>query len=135
MREKQNGLGILDQKETQRNEKAIFSDRRLNLQKKLNNDRKILLINNDQNELDQIQIFINMLGLENADERVTICKSGMEALQLLQDKKNRSQYKLILIECNMPVMNGMDTALKMREFLHEVGVPTASQPEIYGLTC
>ena len=35
----------------------------------------------------------------------------------------------------MPVMSGMDTALKMREFLHEVGVSSSNQPEIYGLTC
>jgi hypothetical protein len=35
----------------------------------------------------------------------------------------------------MPVLSGMDTALKMREFLHEVGVSTSQQPEIYGFTC
>ena len=135
LRNKAEGPTILDQKETQREKKKIFSERKQERPKAQNADKKIMLINNDQNELDQIQFFFNMLGLDNAEERVTLCKSGAEALQIFQDRQNRSQYKLILIECNMPVMSGMDTALKMREFLHEVGVSTTSHPEIYGFTC
>lgn len=97
--------------------------------------KKILLINHDQYEVDQIMYFLSNLGLEDPQEIVTLCKSGMEALKLIQDRENRSAYKLVLMECNMPVMSGMETALKMQEFLHEVGVSTAQQPQIYGFTC
>jgi hypothetical protein len=77
----------LDQKETAREskqKKAVASDKKQEKVARPNksSEKKIMLINNDQNELDQIQFFFNMLGLDNAEERVTLCKSGMEALQL-----------------------------------------------------
>lgn len=78
---KQNGQGILDQKVTDREttlKNAVASDRKHEKLAKPSkiSEKKIMLINNDQNELDQIQFFFNMLGLDNAEERVTLCKSG-----------------------------------------------------------
>lgn len=45
-------------------------------QRQSQNQEKILLVNDDQTNLDQMKFFIKTLQMENAEERVTLCRSG-----------------------------------------------------------
>lgn len=88
------------------------------VQKEINNNKehnklKIMLV--DDNELN-IEIEKYMLEKENI--MVTTAKNGEEALKLFEESKV-SEYDAILMDINMPIMNGFDAAKRIRALNHE----------------
>ncbi len=75
--------------------------------KKPTYDFKVLVAEDNETNRELIKIMLEERGIE-ADT----ADNGLEALQ----KFKISQYDLILMDMNMPEMNGKDTARKMREF-------------------
>ena len=50
--------------------------------------------------------------------------NGRQALdKILREKDCDCQYSLILLDCNMPVMNGYDTCVEIRQLIKEKVVP------------
>ena len=50
--------------------------------------------------------------------------NGRQALdKILRQKDCDCQYSLILLDCNMPVMNGYDTCVEIRQLIKEKVVP------------
>ena len=55
----------------------------------------------------------------------TYCKtalSGQQALSIIKDdleSNGRSKFSLILMDCNMPQMDGFETTRRIRDYLYE----------------
>ena len=53
--------------------------------------------------------------LEQSGYSVTVADNGEIALKILQDDKQGDCYQLLLMDCQMPVLDGYQTTLKIRE--------------------
>ncbi|MDD2897940.1 MAG: response regulator, partial [Desulfuromonadaceae bacterium] len=71
---------------------------------------KVLVV--DDNQMSR-EIMISML--ESCGLRVTAADSGKAALALLQQSDNEDPYRFILLDYRMPDMNGIETAMRIRE--------------------
>ena len=67
---------------------------------------KVLIV--DDNRANQ-QVAVAML--EKLNCKTTIAENGQKALEAV----SREQFDLVLMDCNMPVMNGYDATVKIRE--------------------
>jgi CheY-like chemotaxis protein len=53
-----------------------------------------------------------------------ICDTAFNGQQAVQKVKNNPRaYNLILMDCNMPIMDGCEATLAIREFLYSCNVP------------
>ena len=82
----------------------------------------ILIVDDEQFNLDAITIILKFKFQINIKEICTCALSGEEALEIIKkDAQNNdyfeSSYKLILMDYNMPKLNGPDTSILIREFL------------------
>jgi len=68
-------------------------------------DGKVLLVEDNQVNQELCMIKLEMMGLE-----VNVTNNGREALNALLDNK----YDLILMDCNMPIMDGYEATTKIR---------------------
>jgi CheY-like chemotaxis protein len=80
--------------------------------------KKVLIV--DDNENNRV-IVTQMLLLEGIHS--DIARSGIEALQILETGK---KYDVILMDYNMPIMDGLETIKKIRQNFY----PTAAQQPI-----
>ncbi|MBT8254074.1 MAG: response regulator [Flavobacteriaceae bacterium] len=71
-------------------------------------DRHLILVAED-NKINQI---VTQNVLEKGNFECEIVENGLEALNAVQSK----QYDLVLMDLNMPVMNGMDATKEIRKF-------------------
>ena len=70
----------------------------------------ILLVEDDDIDAKSIERELRKLKLVNPLHRA---KNGLEALQVLREKSTVKRPYIVLLDLNMPVMNGLD-------FLHEI---------------
>ena len=74
----------------------------------------------------------------NITHRVDMCMNGEEAMNvMLKSYEAGMSYQLILMDFNMPVMDGITSTRKMRELFKENGKyerSTSKQPTILGLS-
>ena len=78
-------------------------------------------------------LFSNGIDIQN---RVDYCITGLEALEKLKGsyEMNRA-YSIIFTDFNMPVMNGIDSVSRMRDFLEKkMNINRSCQPVIIGVT-
>ncbi len=80
--------------------------------------KKALIV--DDNENNRV-ILAQMLLLENI--HADVARNGIEALQILETGK---KYDVILMDYNMPIMDGLETIKKIRQNFY----PTAAQQQI-----
>ena len=71
--------------------------------------QKVLLVEDNDVNIVVAQALLEALGV-----RVDIAKNGAEALQML-NVENQQHYGLILMDCQMPVMDGYEATRKIRE--------------------
>ncbi|AJQ95037.1 response regulator [Gynuella sunshinyii] len=69
-------------------------------------DKKVLLVEDDDLNQDLVLEILEQLGA-----RVTVCWNGAEALTSLQ----QASFDCVLMDCNMPVMDGYDATRKLRK--------------------
>lgn len=70
----------------------------------------------------------------DVDKICEVAKNGKEALQKVKDTTERNgfcSYSLILMDCNMPHMDGYEATARIRDYLHEQGLV---QPIISAVT-
>ncbi len=78
-------------------------------------NKKILIIDDNQANIDILERILKLSGLK-ADGAL----SGGDALGLIEEKKAVGDYyDAVVVDIQMPVMNGYETALKIRKHLDE----------------
>ena len=74
--------------------------------------KRILVVDDDQMNLMRTQIILG------EDYDVVLADSGIRALHILRDQK----IDLVLLDIDMPLMNGMETFERMKGFASDVPV-------------
>ncbi|MCI9566814.1 response regulator [bacterium 1xD42-67] len=74
--------------------------------------KRILVVDDDQMNLMRTQIILG------EDYDVVLADSGIRALHILRDQK----IDLVLLDIDMPLMNGMETFEHMKEFAADIPV-------------
>jgi len=83
--------------------------------------KKVLIV--DDNRINQV---VTQRILEKKDFKCLIASSGEEAIDILKVQ----QVDVVLMDVNMPGMNGMETTLKLREFNRDVPVIALTAVEV-----
>lgn len=76
------------------------------------------------------------MGIPCCDQITDHCLNGLEAVKMVEKDLIRNNYsycsyELILMDCNMPVMDGYDSTSKIREIIHRADL---TQPIISAVT-
>ena len=78
--------------------------------------------NNDLKQFSILLVEDNLINqkvakilLEQSGYQVTVADNGQMALEILQADKQGDRYQLLLMDCQMPVLDGYQTTLKIRE--------------------
>lgn len=74
----------------------------------------ILIIDDDQSKLDSLELILRTL-----DQNIIKCKSGHEGLRALL----ANEVAIILLDVNMPVLDGFETAKLIRNRVKTSGIP------------
>ena len=72
-----------------------------------------------------LQLTISHLGIEGLPNIVDRAYNGLEALKYVRNSFNKGlhTYGLIITDISMPVMDGYESSLKIREFYRSKNVP------------
>ena len=81
--------------------------------------RHIILVDDEDTVCEMAGEMLRKLGY-----RITICNNGKEAVEFY--KKNNSEIDLIILDMIMPVMNGLDTFIKLKNINSDVKVLLSS---------
>lgn len=87
------------------------------------------MVDDQSYNLDALSMILKYsLKIKNANESVDSAIHGKQALDFVKKnvEKNfpikRCNYDLILMDCNMPVMDGYTATLKIRQYLDDQGI-------------
>ena len=83
---------------------------------------RILIVDDDPHNVDALKIGLQCATADIAQfqfkERLDTASNGLEALELIKNNyKQGYTYKLILMDCNMPKMDGYESTRKIRQFI------------------
>jgi DNA-binding response OmpR family regulator len=89
-------------------------------------DEKIVLVEDDP---DHAELIIDVLKTENVKKEIILLKDGLEALNYLQEMdignngELRSQINLVILDLNLPKVNGMEILKFIKENLRFCSIP------------
>ena len=81
----------------------------------------ILICDDEKFNCDIIDGFLMILGVKNRKEICEYTYNGEEALQKVQESvynNNPFKYSLILMDCNMPFMDGYEATKRIRKLFN-----------------
>lgn len=85
------------------------------------NDRKILVVDDDSEDHLILSEYFKEVGL---DEKVHFVENGKHALAYLESIDEESALpRLVILDLNMPILNGTQTLMLMKQSLRLKGVP------------
>ena len=98
--------------------------------------KKILIVDDQVFNIDALRIVLEMVIQVDVDQVCDKALNGEEALQMViknveANNEDFCNYSLILMDCNMPFMDGYEATGKIRQYLFERGI---LQPIIIGVT-
>ena len=84
---------------------------------------RILVVDDEQFNIDALKIILRYHCNIDADEICDSAFDGKQALEAVQNNVECNQgfscdYELILMDCNMPIMDGCESTYLIRSFLH-----------------
>ena len=92
---------------------------------KINMKKKILIVDDEQYNRMAVGVILDVVGLQNSGDKCDFAINGQDALD--QVKKDIElyngtycSYDLILMDCNMPVMDGYEATTKIREYIYQM---------------
>lgn len=99
---------------------------------------KILLVDDEDYNLTALKIILKYHIRLDVDKLCDEAVNGQEAFKAVKNKSKTMdsnskpcQYELILMDCNMPIMDGYEATKKIRKFLNSKGL---NQPVIAAIT-
>ena len=98
---------------------------------------KILIVDDDVFNIDAFKVILRCkFGMRNLDLICDEALNGQQAIDkviidVLRYQGNYCSYHLIMMDCNMPILNGFNAAHRIRTYLHSKGLV---QPVIVALT-
>ena len=99
------------------------------------NTSRILVVDDEKFNCDIILGFLMLLGLKNRHQRTAFAYNGEQAVAQVQqaiDQGDPTRFKLILMDCNMPFMDGYQATKNIRRLTQ--GLPQEDQPKIFAVT-
>ena len=84
------------------------------------NTKKILVVDDERFNCDIIDGFLMIVGIKNRNEMVEYAYNGEEAVNKINvaiSENDPSRYGLILMDCNMPFMDGYTATKKIKKAL------------------
>jgi len=99
-------------------------------------NKKILIVDDQSFNIDAALIILNCGVGINTEQNCDIAFNGKEALSMVQrnvqaNNNTSCSYELILMDCNMPFMDGYDATQEIRKYLHSLHLV---QPIILAVT-
>jgi CheY-like chemotaxis protein len=98
--------------------------------------KKILIVDDQIFNIDALRIVLEMVIQVDVDQVCDKALNGEEALKMVinnveENNEEFCNYSLILMDCNMPFMDGYEATGKIRQYLFDKGI---LQPIIIGVT-
>ena len=78
-----------------------------------------------------------ILGVPNRKEICEFAYNGQQALEKIKESVQNNdphKYSLILMDCNMPFMDGYEATKKIRRLYNQRKMATENQPKIIAIT-
>lgn len=94
-----------------------MSDARMAL---IDEQAHILLVEDDQDDILLIKKAFNSV-LDNF--HITVAENGLEGLDFLSNSPERIEFDLVILDINMPVMNGFEFLVKLRASAKTAKIP------------
>lgn len=91
----------------------------------LENKRKILIVDDQSFNIDAIMIILqHAVKINNCQFICDRANNGKRALDMIMEDAATNEYQhtsyvLILMDCNMPFMDGYESTQKIRQFLYD----------------
>ena len=101
------------------------------------NAGKILIVDDEKFNCDIIDGFLMILGFANREQYREFSYNGEQAVAAVREAMDDSdpyRYSLILMDCNMPFMDGYQATSKIRTLYSNMEIPRELQPKIIAIT-
>lgn len=98
---------------------------------------KILIVDDEKFNCDIIEGFLMILGFQNRETRAVFAYNGEQAVQKVKDAVDHSDphcYSLILMDCNMPFLDGYEATRRIRRLYLSMDIQREQQPRIVAIT-
>ena len=98
---------------------------------------KILIVDDERFNCDIIEGFLMVLGMKHSTSRVEACYNGEQAVRAIQnavDEHEPYKFTLILMDCNMPFLDGYEATKQIRKIWLNMGIKREFQPKIIAVT-
>ena len=95
---------------------------------------RILVVDDEEFCIASMRVILAKAGIDT-EEQVDYCITGTEAVEQVEEAfRSKISYKLIFMDFNMPVMDGIEATLLIQTFFNDHQVPENERPVIIGLT-
>jgi CheY-like chemotaxis protein len=87
---------------------------------------KILIVDDEKFNVDIIEGFLMILGFQNQKELTESAFNGEQSVKIIKkaiDAGEYYKYSLILMDCNMPFMDGYEATKRIRKMFFSMDVP------------
>ena len=98
---------------------------------------KILIVDDEKFNCDIIDGLLMILGVENRQFRSQFAYNGEQAVKIIKqsvEEKDLYRFSLILMDCNMPFLDGYEATIQIRKLYAAAGLAREQQPKIVAVT-
>ena len=96
-----------------------------------------MIVDDEKFNCDIIEGFLMVLNMHNYKARVKQCYNGEQAVEAVRaavEEFDPFRYTLILMDCNMPFLDGYEATKRIRRLWEGIGVKRENQPRIIAVT-
>ena len=98
---------------------------------------KILIVDDEKFNCDIIEGFLMILGFTQRAEMTEFAYNGEQAVKAIKtsmDENDPFRFSLILMDCNMPFLDGYEATKRIRKLFLTLDIPREQQPRIVAIT-